>query len=49
MDSNEYSGNGAHEIITLQLGNYSNFVGAHFFNLQVIYNSLITKNYKPMS
>ncbi len=24
-----------HELITLQLGNYANFVGAHFWNLQV--------------
>lgn len=24
-----------HEIITLQLGNYSNYVAAHFWNIQV--------------
>ena len=23
-----------HEVITLQLGNYANYVGAHFWNIQ---------------
>jgi hypothetical protein len=28
----------APEIITLQLGSYANYVGAHFWNLQVHYD-----------
>ncbi len=32
------------EIVTLQLGHYSNFVGTHWWNLQV---SLINSEYIP--
>ncbi len=32
------------EIITLQLGHYSNFIGTHWWNLQV---SLINSEYIP--
>jgi len=33
------------EIITLQLGNYSNYVGTHWWNIQVI-NNKSKKHYK---
>lgn len=26
-----------HEIVTLQLGNYANFIGAHYWNIQARY------------
>jgi hypothetical protein len=33
----------APEIITLQLGSYANYVGAHFWNLQVLPSSCYSR------
>jgi hypothetical protein len=39
---------GDRSVITLQVGNYANFVGAHFWNIQVRKKRLIHLNTGPV-